>query len=251
MDRERTKHTKRFVFLCGGPKFQLEAGYSKAAVNIKTHYATLGEIFDRHDEYLTATNLTNKNSDKTITLRCPQTESSRISGSDIIKPTYSMNYLENFLRMPLSLFELADRIRDIPSPRKRLFQLVVTISGLTPNTVKMILSPSSSGIYPSENICEKIAAFMKMDVKRLFPADRQQRGSIVDIYSHLPKKNIEYLRFVNLLCEASHSRRKTVKKWLKARRVPRSSARYAIAQVIGVSITQLFPLSEENQNTPV
>lgn len=162
-----------------------------------------------------------------------------------------MNYLENFLRMPLSLFELADRIRDIPSPRKRLFQLVVTISGLTPNTVKMILCPSSSGIYPSEKICERIADFMKMDINRLFPSDRQQSGSIVDIYFRLPSRNIDYLRFVNLLCEASHSSQKTVKKWLKARKVPRSSVRYAIAKVIGVSISQLFPIEEGNQNTSV
>ena len=248
---EESLYPKSFVSECRGPKFQNEAGYFREAVDITTHCATFGDIHERHDEYPTATSLTNRNSDKTITLRCPQTESSRISGSDIIKPTYSMNYLENFLRMPMSLFELADRIRDIPSPRKRLFQLVVTISGLAPNTVKMILSPSSSGIYPREHICERVAAFMKMDINRLFPADRQQSGSIIDIYSHLPKKNIEYLRFVNLLCEATHSRRKTVKKWLKARRVPRSSAQYAIAQVIGVSISQLFPLSEENQNAPV
>lgn len=248
---EKSLYPMSFVSDCGGPKFLHEAGHFRETVDTTTHLVTFGDIPERHDEYPTATSLTNRNSDKTITLRCPQTESSRISGSDIIKPTYSMNYLENFLRMPLSLFELADRIRDIPSPRKRLFQLVVTISGLTPNTVKMILSPSSSGIYPSEHICERIAAFMKMDVNRLFPTDRQQRGSIVDIYLHLPKKNTEYLRFVNLLCEASHSRRKTVKKWLKARNVPRSSARSAIAQVIGVSISQLFPLSEGNQNTPV
>ena len=248
---EKSLYPRSFVRNCGGPKFQHEAGHFREAVDTTTHLVTFGDIHERHDEYPTATSLTNRNSDKTITLRCPQTESSRISGSDIIKPTYSMNYLENFLRMPLSLFELADRIRDIPSPRKRLFQLIVTISGLTPNTVKMILSPSSSGIYPSEHIRVRIAAFMQMDDNRLFPANRQQRGSIVDIYLHLPKKNIEYLRFVNLLCEASHSHRKTVKKWLKVRNVPRSSVRYKIAEFIGVSISQLFPLSEGNQNTPV
>lgn len=243
---EKSLYPRSFVRNCGGPKFQHEAGHFREAVDTTTHLVTFGDISERHDEYPTATSLTNRNSDKTITLRCPQTESSRISGSDINKLTYSMNYLENFLRMPLSLFELADRIRDIPSPRKRLFQLIVTISGLTPNTVKMILSPSSSGIYPSEHVRERIAAFMKMDVNRLFPTNRQQRGSIVDIYLHLPKKNIEYLRFVNLLCETSHSHRKTVKKWLKVRNVPRSSVRYKIAEFIGVSISQLFPLSEGN-----
>lgn len=247
----KSLYPNSFVSDCGGPKFQPEAGHFREAVDIPTHCVTFGEIHERHDEYPTATSLTNRNSDKTIALRCPQTESSRISGSDIIKPTYSVNYLENFLRMSLSLYEMADRIRDIPSPRKKLFQLVVTISGLAPNTVKMILSPSSSGIYPSEHICESIAAFMNMDINRLFPADRKQKGSIIDIYAHLPKRNIEYLEFVNLLCEASHTRRKTVKKWLKARRVPKSSARSAIAQIIGVSISQLFPLPEGNQNTPI
>ena len=240
-----------FVSDCGGPKFQHEAGHFREAVDISTHRVAFGEIPGRHNEYPTATSLTNRNSDKTITLRCPLTENSKISGSDIIKPTYSMNYLESFLRMPLSLFELADKIRDIPSPRKRLFQLVVTISGLAPNTVKMILSSSSSGIYPSEHICERIAASMKMDVNKLFPPYRQKIGSIVNIYSRLPSRNTDYLRFIDLLCEATHSRRKTVKKWLRARRVPRSSAQYAIAQVIGVSISQLFPPNEENQNTPI
>lgn len=199
---------------------------------------------ERHDKHLGTTSLSNRNSDKTITFQCPHTESSKINDSDIIKWTYSKNYLENFLRMPLSLFEMADRIRDIPSPRKRFFQLVITISGLTPNTVKMILCPTSSGIYPKEHIRKKIASSMKMDVNKLFPADRLQSGSIVDIYIQLSSKRMEYHSFIYLLAEASHTKQKTVKKWLKARRVPASSVQYAIAQVIGVSISQLFPLEE-------
>ena len=96
---EKSLYPRSFVRNCGGPKFQHEAGHFREAVDTTTHLVTFGDIHERHDEYPTATSLTNRNSDKTITLRCPQTESSRISGSDIIKPTYSMNYLENFLQI--------------------------------------------------------------------------------------------------------------------------------------------------------
>lgn len=155
-----------------------------------------------------------------------------------------MNHLEGFLRMPLSLFEMADRIKVIPSPRKRLFHQLVTTTGLSPNTVKMILCPTTSGIYPKKRIRHKIAEFMGMDVNQLFPADRTQTGSIVDVYLRLSPNGIEFKNFIFLLSLATHSKQKTVRKWLKARKVPMQGARIAIAQVIGVSISQLFPLEE-------
>lgn len=237
-------YPKSFVRDSRGPKFQLEAGYSREEVDIPAHCATFGEILESNSEYTTATSLTNINSDKSNTLRCPLTESSRISGSDIIKQTYSMTHLEGFLRMPLSLFEMADRIKVIPSPRKRLFHQLVTTTGLSPNTVKMILCSTTSGIYPKRRIRHKIAEFMGIDVNQLFPADRTQTGSIVDVYLRLSPNGIEFQNFIFLLSLATHSKQKTVRKWLKARKVPMQGARIAIAQVIGVSISQLFPLEE-------
>lgn len=83
---------KSFVRVSRGPKFQHEAGYSRVTVDIPAHCDTFGEILESNSEYSTATSLTNINSDKSTTLRCPLTESSKISGSDIIKQTYSMNH---------------------------------------------------------------------------------------------------------------------------------------------------------------
>lgn len=159
--------------------------------------------------------------------------------------------MEKYLRMPLSLFEMADKIKSIPSPKKSFFQRIVSISGLTPNTVKMILCHTPSVFYPNEDICRQIAKSLKMEVGKLFPHDRLQSGSIADIYAHISSKRTEYHKFIVLLSEATHSKPKTVRKWLKSRRVPTSAAQYAIAQVIGVSISQLFPQDVGNKNTPI
>lgn len=228
-----------FVRDDGGPKFQNEAGYFRENNDISTRCDALVDFHGRDNEHSTATGLTNRHSDKT-TLRCPVTENSKISGSDIIKQTHSMSTLEDTLRMPLLLFEMADRIRKIPSPRKRLFQLIVTASGLAPNTVKMVLCSTSSGSYPKEEICKRIAKALNTDIKVLFPTDRLQAGSIVNVYLRCSPKNIDYHRFVGMLSDATCASRKTVMKWLKARRIPPKYAKYAIAEVIGVSISQIF-----------
>lgn len=159
--------------------------------------------------------------------------------------------MEEYLRMPLSLFEMADKIKSIPSPKRSFFQRIVSISGLTPNTVKMILCHTPSVFYPNEDICRQIAKSLKMDASKLFPLDRLQSGSLADIYFHISSKRTEYQKFIVLLSEAAHSKPKTVRKWLKSRRVPTSTAQYAIAQVIGVSISQLFPQEVGNKNTPI
>lgn len=228
-----------FVRDNGGPKFQDEAGYFREINDISARCDSFVDFHERDNERPTATGLTNSHSDKT-TLRCPVTENSRISGSDIINQTHSMSTLEDTLRMPLSLFEMADRIKNIPSPRKRLFQLIVTVSGLAPNTVKMILCSTSSGSYPKEEICKRIAKALNTDIKVLFPTDRLQAGSIVNVYLRLSSKKTDYHRFVGMLSNATCASRKTVMKWLKARRIPQKYAKYAIAEAIGVSISQIF-----------
>lgn len=157
--------------------------------------------------------------------------------------------MEGYLRMPLSLFEMADKIKSIPSPKRSFFQCIVSISGLTPNTVKMILCHTPSAFYPNEDICRQIAKSLKIDVGKLFPLNRLQSGSIADLYFHISSKGTEYHKFIVLLSEATHSKPKTVKKWLKSRRVPTRAAQYAIAQAIGVSISQLFPQEVGNKNT--
>lgn len=248
---EKSLYPMQFVRECGGPKFQNEAGYSRTGTDISAHCVAFGDDSERHDEYPTATSFTNHHSGKTITSRDPLIESSKISGSDIIKQMHSMNSLEKTLRMPLSLFEMADRIKDIPSPRKTLFHQLVIASGLAPNTVKMILCSTKSGLYPKRSVRKRIAKAMNRDVKILFPDDRLQKGSIVNVYSCLPSKNGDFQRFVRLLSEATHSSRTTVMRWLKTRRISSEYARKAIAEAIGVSISQLFPDSGELKSTPI
>ena len=85
---------------------------------------------------------------------------------------------------------------------------------------------------------------MNTEVKILFPDNRLQEGSIVNVYSCLPSKNEDFQRFVILLSESTHSKQKTVIKWLKARRVPTYSANSVIelTKVLKLAPFDLFTL---------
>lgn len=152
-----------------------------------------------------------------------------------------MNTLEKYLRMPLSLYEIGDVLTNLPTPRRRLFNLLIAISGLSPNTVRMILSPTANGYMPSIEIRSKIAKALRKDVDILFPEDKRQHGSIFELYSSLSAKKIELHQFIELLSQTTRAAPKTVRKWLKQKKVPKKGSRKDIARAIGVSIFQLFP----------
>lgn len=238
---ETIKHTKQFVSLCREPRFHSEAGYFDTGCEISSHNGSADNNSAGQDGHTTATNSRNSTPGITSTIKRNSSVNSRISGSDAKHQTRPVKETGEILRMPLSLFEMADEIRDIPSPRKRFFQFIVAVTGLTPNTVKMILCSTSAGIYPKEDIRNKIVKALGTDVRILFPEKRRQPGSIVSIYSGLSSKKVDFHRFIGLLSETTGSSVKTVRKWLKARRVPGNFAKKEIARVIGVSIVQLFP----------
>ena len=152
-----------------------------------------------------------------------------------------MNTLEKYLRMPLSLYEIGDVLTNLPTPRRRLFNIIVAVSGLTPNTVRMILSPTPGGYMPPPEIRSKIAKALKRDVDILFPEDRRQSGSLFELYSGLPAKKIELHQFIDLLSRSTRAAPKTVHKWLRQNKVPKKGSRIDIARAIGVPINQLFP----------
>ena len=152
-----------------------------------------------------------------------------------------MNTLEKYLRMPLSLYEIGDMLTNLPTPRRRLFNLIVAVTGLTPNTVRMILSPTPNGYIPSSEIKRKIAKALRKDVNTLFPENRRQSGSIFELSSALPAKKIEFHQFIDLLSRITKAAPKTVRKWLSQNKVPKKGIRKDIARTIGVSIIQLFP----------
>lgn len=152
-----------------------------------------------------------------------------------------MNTLEKYLRMPLSLYEIGDVLTTLPSPRKQLFNLLVAVTGLAPNTVKMILCSTKAGFIPPRETCRKIAKALCKSEEALFPEDRTQKGSLVDLYTSLSAKKVELHQFVNMISISTRASPKTVRKWLKQRRVPGRTARKDIARAIGVSIVKLFP----------
>lgn len=155
-----------------------------------------------------------------------------------------MKDIEKYLRLPLTLFEIGDVLAALPSPRKRFFHHIISVSGLSPNTVKMILCYSDAGIYPSIYVQRKIAKALKGDISTLFPEKRTQENSIADIYQKLSSKRTEYEQFLILLSTATDTHIKTVKKWLSKRSVPKAYNQRRIARVIGVSIHKLFPIKE-------
>lgn len=152
-----------------------------------------------------------------------------------------MSTIDKYLRMPLTLFEMGEMISNLPSPRKRFFQIILAVSGLSPNTVKMILCSTQTGIYPRVAVCKKIAKALGKDESVLFPSERIQSGSLVDTYRQLSAKKVEMHQFIDLLSTATRASPKTVRKWLKRQKVPSNVARRDIAKVIGASIEQLFP----------
>lgn len=241
---DSSKYLLEIVPQHGGPKFRSEAGCFDNLDEISTHSVSADKESAEHNGHTTATSFRKLHSGITSALVRNPSVNSRISGSDAKHQTRPVKETGEILRMPLSLFEMADEIRDIPSPRKRFFQFIVAVSGLTPNTVKMILCSTSVGIYPKEDIRNKIAKALGTDVRILFPEKRRQSGSIVSIYSGLSSKKVDFHRFIRLLSETTGSSVKTVRKWLKARRVPGNFAKKEIARVIGVSIIQLFPRHE-------
>lgn len=88
-----------------------------------------------------------------------------------------------------------------------------------------------------------------MDIEVLFPENRRQEGSLVDLYIKRSAKKIELHQFIKLLSQATRASPKTIRKWLKQRKVPNKIARKDIARAIGMSIVQLFPQEEGyNQN---
>lgn len=159
-----------------------------------------------------------------------------------------MNVLDKYLRMPLSLYEIGDALAVLPTPRRRLFNLIVAVSGLTPNTVKMILSNTAEGYVPAIEIRKRISKALGKNTDELFAEDRSQDGSMFRLYKGLSAKKIELHQLVRLLSQATRASPKTVRKWLRQHNVPKRVARKEIANALGMPITQLFPQEEGNKS---
>lgn len=154
-----------------------------------------------------------------------------------VPSTYS-KYLGN----KTSLCELRKKLCALPSPRRKLFNYLISISDLSPNTLKQILCKTQSGIHPGIEQRKKLACALKTKVPDLFPDDRQDGNSLVNLYWSLPNSKTEYEELVSDLIRVTLCDRTTVVGWLYGRHTPHSSyARSQIEALLGVSITHLFP----------
>lgn len=72
------------------------------------------------------------------------------NGSDSNLQTAPRTY-SKYLGNKTSLCELRKKLSALPSPRRKLFNYLISISNLSPNTLKQILCKTQSGIYGHEN----------------------------------------------------------------------------------------------------
>lgn len=143
-----------------------------------------------------------------------------------------------------SLVELCKRLASLPSPRTKFFNYLLGLTNLAPNTLKMVLCTTSSGIVPGREVRKVLSMELKVPEQALFPEKRQTVGSLVSIYMGLSNKSLEYDDFVNDICTTTNAPRKTVIGWIYGRRNPRRYAKKRIAALLGSSMSHLFPEME-------
>ena len=141
-----------------------------------------------------------------------------------------------------TLFQIADELAELPTPRQRFFEFIVSASGLSPNTVRRILCATRSGTNPQSSTRVKISEAIGEPVDVLFPKDRCQEGSLVWEYYDHSNKHIEYAQFIEILRVSTDKEESTVRGWLSKRRVPESN-RKRIAVALKLPIETLFKAS--------
>lgn len=239
---EKHSYIRHIVSQFGEPKFHSGAGYFWNKHEIIAHCVAADRTSVDNYKCTAAACPTKSISEHSLsTSEYVKDRDLKTCGSKLKHQTYPVTNIWEILRMPLSLFDMAERISNIPSPRKRFFQLIVAVTRLSPNTVKMILCSTTTGIYPKQDIRNRISATLGKEVGVLFPKNRTQAGSLIDIYLNLSPKKLEFHRFIDMLSECTGSSEKTIRKWFKARRIPGDLPMRKIAKAIGVSIAQLFP----------
>lgn len=148
-----------------------------------------------------------------------------------------------------SLVQLCKQLAVLPSPRIKFFNYLLGLTHLAPNTLKMVLCTTSSGITPGREVKKLLSEKLMVPEQALFPENRQTAGSLVSIYMGLPYKSLEYDEFVKDICSVTHAPRKTVISWIYGRRCPRPYAKRQIAALLGSSMSNLFPTGNKEVKT--
>lgn len=160
-----------------------------------------------------------------------------------------MKRYAKYVKAHQSLVQLCKQLVVLPSPRTRFFNYLLGLTHLSPNTLKMVLCTTSSGVNPGPKIRKLLSKHLMSPVHVLFPEHRQKSGSLVSIYSGLSNKSREYEDFVKDICMVTNSPRKTVITWIYGQRTPKIGDRRRIANLLGSSMSHLFPERELTDKT--
>lgn len=152
-----------------------------------------------------------------------------------------MKRYAKYVKAHQSLIELSVLLANLPSQRVRFFNYILEVTKLSPNTLKMVLCTTSSGINPGPSVIRRLSQKLKMAEKVLFPDNRLAEGSLVSLYINLSHQPEEYAEFVDDICKATNSSRKTVVSWLFGRHSPKPYAKSRIAALLDSSVDNLFP----------
>ncbi|ROS87168.1 hypothetical protein EEL39_10400 [Muribaculaceae bacterium Isolate-080 (Janvier)] len=153
-----------------------------------------------------------------------------------------MKRYAKYIKAHQSLIELSELLASLPSPRTRFFNYIMSVSGLSPNYLKMVLCTTPSGHNPGKSVMRKLSIQLEVPEKVLFPPDRRVApGSLVSLYLKQPNKPQEYNDLVDDIRKATFASRHAVISWMYGRHKPKPGAKIIIARLLGSSISNLFP----------
>lgn len=160
-----------------------------------------------------------------------------------------MKRYAKYVKAHQSLTELCVLLVHLPSPRTRFFNYIMKVTDLAPNTLKMVLCTTPSGIKPGKTVIRKLSLMLKVPEKVLFPDTRLAEGSLVSLYTRQSQKPEEYNELIDDICKVTNASRKTVVSWMYGRHTPKPYAQSRIAVLLDSSISHLFPSRGDTKST--
>lgn len=137
--------------------------------------------------------------------------------------------------------ELSMLLAKLPSRRVEFFNFLTRVTGLPPNTIKMVLCTTPSGATLSASLMKKVAIAMNLPIEQLFPQERLSPESLVSIYAQQSYRPLEYDELIKDVRQAADASRQAVISWMYGRHYPRPHSQRAIASLLEQPIKILFP----------
>ncbi len=80
-----------------------------------------------------------------------------------------MKRYAKYVKAHQSLVQLTEQLATLPSPRTKFFNSLLDLTNLAPNTLKMVLCTTSSGITPGRNVKNSVQKNLRCLNKHCFP----------------------------------------------------------------------------------